>query len=337
MGAPVTTASATTLFFAGAAVSLASSWIVVSRIERVGGRLGASEALLGLVSALAADAPEITSSVSALLQHHGDVGAGVVIGSNVFNLAALLGIGSVVAGFVALHRKVVVFEGVIALWVALACALTVAGLVGPLLGLVIVLVVLVPYAALAALDRSAWWRRPGPSRWRRWLVRAVEEEELELRATIHPRRAKSLDVLVAGVSLVVVVVASVLMEHSATFLGTRLAVPGIVVGAVVLAAVTSLPNMVAAIYWARRGRGMAMLSTALNSNALNVAAGLLLPAVLLGFGHRSSQETLVVVWYGGLTAVVLVLAYVSAGLRRGAGWLIIGAYVAFIAVVVAVS
>ena len=54
-----------------------------------------------------------------------------------------------------------------------------------------------------------------------------------------------------------------------------------------LAAVTSLPNAVAAVYLAGRGRGAATLSTALNSNALNVIAGLLLPAAIIGaWAHR---------------------------------------------------
>ena len=64
----------------------------------------------------------------------------------------------------------------------------------------------------------------------------------------------------------------------AASLGAHIAVPEVVVGAFVLAAVTSLPNAVSAIYLARRGRGAATLSTALNSNSLNVTAGLLIPA-----------------------------------------------------------
>ena len=48
-----------------------------------------------------------------------------------------------------------------------------------------------------------------------------------------------------------------------------------------LAAVTSLPNAVAAVYLARRGRAAATLSEALNSNTINVLAGLLLPAALI--------------------------------------------------------
>ena len=331
----VSSFSATALFFLGAAVSLSSSWIVVSRVERLGSRLGASQALLGLVSALAADAPEITSSVSALLQHRGAVGVGVVIGSNVFNLAALLGLGCVVAGSTALHRRVVVFQGLIATWVAAVCVVTVAGLAAPAAGLGLVLAVLVPYATLAALDRSRWWRRPNASAVRRILRRAIAEEELELGATIRPHPVGPRDLLTGAGALVAVVAASVVMERAATQLGDRFAVPGIVVGGVVLAAVTSLPNAVAAIYWARRARGVAMLSTGLNSNSLNVAAGYLVPVLLLGAGRASGRETLAAWWYAGLTVLVLLLAYRQRGLRRLAGWLIIAAYVGFVAALLA--
>jgi Hemerythrin HHE cation binding domain len=78
---------------AGAAVSLAVSWLLVSRLERVGGRLVLSKAPLGLVAALAADAPEVTAAITAIAGYQ-RIGAGVVIGSNAFNLAALLSLGA---------------------------------------------------------------------------------------------------------------------------------------------------------------------------------------------------------------------------------------------------
>jgi Ca2+/Na+ antiporter len=59
----------------------------------------------------------------------------------------------------------------------------------------------------------------------------VPEEELELDGSLA------------------VVAASVLMEWAASALGSRFVVPEIVVGALVLAAVTSLPNAVAASGW----------------------------------------------------------------------------------------
>ncbi|HXF21657.1 MAG TPA: hypothetical protein VN597_14455, partial [Streptosporangiaceae bacterium] len=121
----------TLAFGLGAAVSLASSYLLVTRLERIGERLGLSEALLGLLAALAADAPEITSAVTALAQHQQKVGAGVIIGSNVFNLAALLGLGAVVAGGIALHRNVVLLGGTVGLWVAVICLVTTTGTLPP--------------------------------------------------------------------------------------------------------------------------------------------------------------------------------------------------------------
>jgi len=310
-------------FVSGAAASLWASWLLVSRIERMGGRLGVTEAMLGLLAALAADAPEITAAVSALVGHQQEVGAGVVIGSNVFNLAALLGLGAVVAGWVALHRRVVVLTGAVSLWIAAVTIATVLGWFAPVVGLLLVVAARRPYVALAG-------SREARTRAGRWLTRAMHEEELELHPALVPYDGPR-DVLVALAALVAVVVASVVMERAATTLGRHYSVPGIVVGGIVLAAVTSLPNAVAAVYLARRGRGTAMLSTALNSNALNVAAGLLLPASVVGLGATSGREVMIAVWYGGLTAVVLMLAYRDRGLRRHTGVVILVAYALFVA------
>ena len=109
------------------------------------------------------------------------------------------------------------------------------------------------------------------------------------------------------------------------------------IGALVLAGVTSLPNAVSALYLAVRGRGAATLSIALNSNALNVTVGLLLPGLLVGLGAPSGQGTLVAAWYLGLTAVTLGCAYTGRGLRRIHGALIIAGYLAFVAAVLITS
>src|SRR6266566_1062129 len=264
------------LFAAGVAVSLAASWLLVSRLERLGERAGFSEAWLGLVAALAADAPEITSAVTALARGQASVGAGVVIGSNVFNLAALLGLAALAAGRIAFHRRVVLLGGVPGVWVAAATLLTVTAV-----------------APAAGLTLTA-----------------------------------------AAGALIAVVGASTIMEVTATALGRRYAVADIVTGGLVLAVVTSLPNAVTAVYLARRGRAAAVLSTALNSNAINVVAGLLVPASVAGLGPRSGQGTLVAAWYAGLTVLALALAYRGRGLGRVPGAAIIAGYLAFVTALV---
>src|SRR5215469_1342001 len=134
-------------FAAGVAVSLAASWQLVMRLERLGERAGLSEAALGLVAALAADAPEITSAATALAQGHASVGAGVVTGSNVFNLAALLGLSALVAGRVRFHRRVILLGGVPGTWIAVACLLTVARVLRPAAGLALAALALAPHVA----------------------------------------------------------------------------------------------------------------------------------------------------------------------------------------------
>jgi cation:H+ antiporter len=316
-------------FVVGAAVSLATSWLLVSRLERIGERLGMSEALLGLVAALAADAPEISAAVSALTSHQQSVGAGVVLGSNVFNLAALLGLGAVVAGRIGLHRKVVALGGSVALWVAVVCLAVVTGLLPVAGGLVLAGAVLGLYTVLLGTEGQGMQRLRLPQRWWTWLRSAVTEEEIELEDAIRPEPARWPDVVTAGVALLVVVVASVVMERAASHLGRHYGVPQIIVGGLVLAAVTSLPNAVAAVYLAGRGRGAATLSTALSSNTINVVAGLLLPGALLGLGRPSAQAVLVTAWYFALTVAALAIAYHQHGLSRRAGGMIIAAYAAF--------
>jgi cation:H+ antiporter len=325
------------VFVIGVMLSLGASWVLVSRLERVGARLGLSEALLGLLAALAADAPEITAAITALAGHQARIGAGVVIGSNVFNLAALLGLAAVVAGEIALHRRVIVLSGAVALWVALVCLAVVIGVFSPAVGLAMVLAALVPYVAILGMRRDRLGRMGLPAGWVSWLRAAIREEELELETTIHPRRGRARDAVVAAIAVLVVVGASIAMEQAASDLGAHYAVPEIVVGGLILAGVTSLPNAVAAVYLAARGRGVAVLSTALNSNALNVAVGLLLPGTIVGLGAASTQTTLVAAWYLGLTVFALACAYVSGGLRRGHGMLIIGAYLAFGSVLLVIA
>src|SRR5215467_5642596 len=324
-------------FIAGALASLATSWLLVSRLERVGERLGLSEALLGIVAALAADAPEVTAAVSAMASGEQRLGAGVVIGSNVFNLAALLGLGAVVAGRIRLHRKVVLLSGTVATAVAVVCLAVVLGLVPPAAGCVLGLAVIALYVLALGGSGRALARLRLPRPWIAWLRSAVAEEEAELELAIRPAPGRWPDVAVADGSLVIVVAASVTMERAAAALGNRFAVPQIVVGGLVLAAVTSLPNAVVAVYLAARGRGAATLSTALNSNALNVAAGLLIPAALIGLGPPSGQTILAAVWYLGLTTVVLAFAYRERGIGRLTGIMVIAAYLVFAGSILALA
>jgi len=325
------------IFVAGTAVSLLASWRLVGALERVGGAAGLSEGALGMLAALAADAPEITAAVSAIAANDRHVGAGVVIGSNVFNIAALIGVAGVVGGFIALDRRVVSFAGSVAVWIALVALLAVTGALAPAVALVVALIAFAPYLAVLAMQPEHLDTLSLPDRWRNLLAATVRAEEHEMEEGIEALRGRATraDMLLALALVVVVVGASIAMERSATTLGARASVAPIVVGALALAVVTSLPNAVAGVYLALRGRGAAVLSTALNSNSINVIVGLLVATTILGAGSPSSETTYVAAAALALTCIALLLCHWARGVTRTIGWLIIAAYAVYVAVLLA--
>jgi cation:H+ antiporter len=325
-------------FLVSAAVSLLASDQLVKALERLGADLGTPQVLLGLVAAVAADGPELTSTVTALLSGEHALGLGVLFGSNVFNIAALLGLGPILATRVSFHQRVVVMEGAAAIGVAVASVAAVSGALSPAPVLVLTLVFFVPYVVIAAVPTR---RLPLPAASKRWLGEALREEVEETEDAYRPfwRASTRLAAVTATVAVLVVIGASILMEHSASVGGSALGVPEIVLGAVVLAGVTSIPNAVAAVYLARVGKGAATLSVAMNSNTVNVVGGLALPAVIGGLvvAHLGGGAVFAGASYLGMTVLVIALAYKGGGLGRGAGGLLIGVYAVFLAVLIAIG
>src|SRR3954470_7024987 len=64
---PMTPALAIPLFVASIALMLLASAVFARRLDHIGLRLGLPETLLGLLTALAANAPELASAVPALI------------------------------------------------------------------------------------------------------------------------------------------------------------------------------------------------------------------------------------------------------------------------------
>jgi len=154
------TAALIALFVASLAVTLAAAGFFARRLDRVGLRLGLPETLLGLLTALAADAPEVSSAVAALLKGEHSAGVGVVVGSNVFNLAAMIGMSAILAGLVSVRRESLAVEGAVGLAVLLAAAALIVGWLPPAAAVVIIVVVLVPYVTVLALGPRGVERLP---------------------------------------------------------------------------------------------------------------------------------------------------------------------------------
>lgn len=76
----------------------AGAWLTVEGAAGMATRLGAPEVVIGLtVVALGTSLPEVATSFVAALREEGDISVGNVVGSNLFNTLAVLGLVAVIA------------------------------------------------------------------------------------------------------------------------------------------------------------------------------------------------------------------------------------------------
>jgi Ca2+/Na+ antiporter len=193
-------------------------------------------------------------------------------------------------------------------------------------GLLLALLALAPYVTVSALHARARARLPA------FLQAAVAEEQQDARRDEFASPATAVDALAVVPALAAVVGGAYGMVAAAQSLGDRWNVSDLVIGALVLAALTSIPNLIAAVRLARHGRGAACVSESLNSNNANILVGLCIPALILGLGSVSGIEVFAACWMVGMTAVVVALGF-GGGLTRREGVAIIALYVAFVVVV----
>lgn len=99
---------------------LGSNWLVESA-SQVAKSLGVSELVIGLtIVAAGTSLPEVATSVIAALKKESDIAVGNAVGSNIFNLLGVLGLGAVVApGGIAVAERVLQFDLPVMLFVAL--------------------------------------------------------------------------------------------------------------------------------------------------------------------------------------------------------------------------
>ena len=313
------------LFLVSLAVTLAAAAFFARRLDRVGLRLGLPETLLGLLTALAADAPEVSSAIAALVKGEHAVGAGVVLGSNVFNLAAMIGLSAVLCGGIRIRREALAVEGAVGVAATVVVSALILKLIGAWAALALLVLVLVPYVVLLAR---------GPARAPRQLVRFFGERHRPDHVLAHGE-AVFVPALMLVPALAIIVLGSTGMVESALNLAHRWSVPDVIVGILVLAILTSIPNAFTAARLAFQGRGSAVVSETFNSNTTNLAFGIALPALFISIGSTSDLSRFDLGWLLLMTLVTIALFARRGGVTRSGGVAILGLYAVFVAVQIA--
>jgi cation:H+ antiporter len=332
----MTPEAAIPLFLVSIGVMLAASAVFAGRLDHIGLRIGLPETLLGLLTALAADAPELSSAVTALVENRHSVAVGVAVGASAFNIAAMLGLSAVVTATIRARHEALELEAFVGLWMIAVATAVAAGALGGTVGIVLAGVVAVPYVALLATGPRLVRRLRLGAEESRFVQRTLGEEHRPLRPLDSHREAARI-VLVLAAALCLIVAGSVGAVRAATSLSDRWSVPQTLVGAIVLAMLTALPNAWTGIRFGLQQRGSALMSETLNSNSINVLAGIALPTALGSLSAFSRLDVFDLAWLFGMTAAALVLFGKRRGAGRRAGAFLILLYGVFVVVQIAAS
>jgi cation:H+ antiporter len=316
-------ALAVLLFCASLGVTLYAAAVFVDRLDHLGERLGLPEAILGVLTAVAADGPELSSAISALARGRHDVGLGVVVGANVFILAGALGVSAVVAGPIAIRRETLVLEGSLGLGVAGAMTLFAFDAIPVWAAVAITGGLLAVYLLAIALAEEGG----APPHPRHVLRRALgaRHRKASPRQRVSPTHV-ALMLAAAGA----IVLGSVGMVHSALRLGGSAGIPDILVGTLLLAILASVPNVYAGIRLGLAHREAALVSEAMNSISINLVGGVAIPALFVTFAS-SGLEQADLLFLFVTTAFAVVLLAAKRGIGRAGGLVLIALWVGFVA------
>jgi cation:H+ antiporter len=323
-------AGAIPLFLGALGVTLVAAGTFARRLDQLGAKHGMPEVWIGLLTAVAADGPELCSALVALIKGSHEVGVGVIVGSCTFNLAAMVGCSALIAGCVRVPARTLVLEGCVGLAVTAAVLALLFGWLPAPAVVVILACTLTPYLVLVVGGSEAV-RGLGLGR----LASLVADRDMR---HVDPGAHRDLEfathrqVALMAVDVAVIVAGSFGMVQAALTLGARWGVASAVVGALVLAPLTSIPNALTGIRLGRAARGSALVTEALNSNTINLVFGVALPSLFVSLAARSATDRLDLALLAAITVATVALLAPRRGMRRGGGAIVVSLYAAFIAV-----
>lgn len=229
-------------------------------------RFGVTPLVVGLtVVSFGTGSPELFVSIQAALKGESGLALGNVVGSNISNIALILGLFSLARPMKVrselIKREVPVMIAI----TLLLCLLLLDGMLSRLEGLLLVAgsIGYTTYAYVAARrDRSA----------------AVAEQFEE--ALVESRRAAWLDVLFVVIGFVLLLGGANVLLVGAVNIAERFEVSQVVIGLTIVAVGTSLPELAASVVASMRREPDVAFGNAIGSNILNILLVLGVAAVI---------------------------------------------------------
>ncbi|MCA9390415.1 calcium/sodium antiporter [candidate division WWE3 bacterium] len=326
----------------------------VESLEIISKRLKLSSDIAGATfMAMGSSAPELFVSILALFRASEEmaIGPGTIVGSAIFNILVIIGASAL------FRRALLTWQPVIRdLLFYIVCILV---LLFTFMDGQITVIDAMYFVALYVVYLFSF------GLWRKWFpyeVDAATGEDISSGAEVEIEHVKSeswsigtvvekiIDLLFFdlkkrehlfmanfGISILLIGVLTHFMVESAVSVANFFHVPAVIIGLTILAAGTSVPDLLSSINVAKRGYGDMAIANAVGSNIFDIAIGLGLPWLFINvLGHHSipvDTENLfssVVLLFATVLALLFLLIAKKWEIGRYAGILLIGFYILYV-------
>ncbi len=219
-------------------------------------RAGLSRLMVGLtIVAFGTSSPELVVSVEAALSNQGDISVGNVVGSNIFNIAVILGITALVCP-IPVHRQVIKVDAPVALGVALLLVLLLFNQTLSRFEGVLLFSGIVAYTWMSFILAR---REASPA--------SADNEDI---LAVTQSRHWGMDIAFILAGLAVLVVGSRLLVEHAVALAGSFGISEAVIGLTIVAAGTSMPELATSLVAAFRKQPDIAIGNIVGSNIFNV-------------------------------------------------------------------
>ncbi len=280
--------------------------------------MGISPLVIGLtIVSLGTSAPEMFVSTVAALDGAGGLAVGNAIGSNIANIALVLGVTALVAA-IPIQKNLIKKEIPLLLLVTIIAGLVLADLTLDLFDAVILIIALV--AAIYLLFQQT--SESGES--------IIDEDE---QAEIDAMPAKNA-VFWLIVGLAALMISSKMLVWGATSIAHAFGISDLVIGLTIVAIGTSLPELAASVASALKGHHDIAIGNIIGSNIFNLLAvlpipGLIAPLVIDSIVLERDYMTMLGLTIGLI--VIIALSFRRGIIPRFTGFILLASYVAYMA------
>ncbi|MGE3961956.1 MAG: calcium/sodium antiporter [Dehalococcoidia bacterium] len=304
----------------GVIVLLSGAWVLLRGATTIAVAAGISRVIIGAtVVAFGTSAPELVVTIAAGARGAAGVAIGNVVGSNIANVFLVLGLTAAISP-ISVHQRLIRWEIPVLL---VATLLTVGFAVGGRIGTVEGIVMLAGLLLFVAISPRLF-----PE------IGEEIEADVETPEVTPTRRHLLYAVAFVGIGLAALALGAELIVRSASSLALEVGVSDFVVGVVIVAVGTSLPELVTSAIAAFKDEHDLAVGNVVGSNIFNLLAVAGAGAVISGIPISDSlfQFELPAMVLSSVILVPLVWPRYHVG--RFAGLVLIAGYVAAVVVTV---